>query len=233
MPDVREVPAQRRHQLRHLPQLVGGGDGIEQPERAPARVVERVDDLSLRRTGGHRVPRRRRREVVPVAQHVVGRAAATRHVAIAERGGRGDRVGIGAQARQRFEHGGEARVGAAARSAGSASPSRAAAIQQPRVDATARAAGVRGFGVVEQRRGHRDRDRPPPVGERVDHAELEPAAWAHGREQRGEVVARSLRAWASRARARWRSTPPNGRRTSSGVQLPSSPRIIITGASSV
>ncbi len=51
--DVREVPAQRRHELRHLAHLVGWCDRIEQPERAPARVVERVDDLGLRRARCH------------------------------------------------------------------------------------------------------------------------------------------------------------------------------------
>ena len=46
--DVREVPAQRRHELRHLPSLRGFGNRREQAERAAARLLERGDDLRLR-----------------------------------------------------------------------------------------------------------------------------------------------------------------------------------------
>ena len=50
--------------------------------------------------------------------------------------------------------------------------------------------------------GDRDRDRPPLLGQRVDHAQLEPAPGPDRREQRGDVVARGRRASASRARGR-------------------------------
>ena len=188
MADVREVPAQRRHELRHLRALVGVGHRIEQAERAAARTR-----------------RARRRSRVLVTTSDAQRSAASRlqsssrssagHAAagdeaVEELVGGGDGRGVGARAaRARRSAAVEAPPRRGARARGRASPSRAAAV--PAVahagasPASPHSAAAR---VVEQRRGDRDRDRPPLLGERVDHAQLEPAARPHRREQRGEVV---------------------------------------------
>ena len=47
VPDVCQIPAERRHQRRHLARLVGDRDRIEDPERAAARRFQRVHDLGL------------------------------------------------------------------------------------------------------------------------------------------------------------------------------------------
>ena len=195
VPDVREVPAQGRHQLRHLPALLVVGDGREQAQRAAARLLERRDDLGL---GDHVSGQRWGVRPESSSRSSAGqRARRTKRVEVLLGGG--DGRGIRSRpARARAARRRSTERAASAR-AGSCNASRAAVPQRSRTPAVGRRRPLGGEWVVEQcdRDGHRDR--PPLLGERVDHAQLEPAARPHRREERGDVVREVVGRRASRA----------------------------------
>ena len=122
------------------------------------------------------------------------------------------------------------RGGAAARDRAARRGPRRSSGRAPRRASTAAACGR--HGVVEQRGGDRDRHRPPLLGERVDHAQLEPAARPHRREQRGEVVREVVDGRPPELVAVRRATARTTSAPRGATLWSSSTRIIITGASS-
>ncbi len=195
MTDVREVPAERRHELRHLRSLRGFGHRREQAERAAARLLERGDDLRLRdhfrlddHLGRHvRRHVRRWRMSGPVVEQIVGGAAGSADESFGVLLGRVDGGRVGAHPLEREERGveapprGLAERGVVQRLTGGGAP----ALAHRR---GGRGRALRRERVVEQRDGDRHGHRPPLLGQGVDHAQFEPPAWTYGREEGGDVI---------------------------------------------
>ena len=169
-------------------------NGREQVEGAGARVGEVVEHRR-----GHADALIRPGPGRPRAVARARRAPATR------RGGRRRGTGAGGRSRRRTPRSGRsawrrtrtARArgrrrrpprSASAPSTGWWTPCHAASSQSPRAPATTGASRARVRGVGERGHGDRGGDVPPGLGERVEHPQLEPAARADRREQRGEVV---------------------------------------------
>ena len=195
--DVREVPAQRRHELGHLTPLVGVGDRSEQCEGPLACAVQLAGDVGWARrgecgghacamgpysNGGRRVPSRRHASSRSSAGH---RRRATKRSANSPTA---SSVAVPAPACARAPAAAAKHSCAAAARTGWSSPWRAAPIQSPDVAAVASACPGRSVGVVHEHRGDGAGHTPPRRRHRVDHAQLEPPTRAHGREERPEVV---------------------------------------------
>ena len=95
---------------------------------------------------------------------------------------------------------------AASARAGSCNASRAAVRPAVAHAGRRRRRPLGGERIVEQRDGDGHRDRPPRLGERVDHPQLEPAAGPHRREERGDVVGEVVGRRPTERRGRRRST---------------------------
>ena len=97
-------------------------------------------------------------------------------------------VGVGVGSRERVGRGGEAPL-RCGRERGMGRGRRARRRPTGRsVSTVATAARIAASGSFTSTARDRGGDAPPRARERVDHAELEPAAWPHRREQRAEVV---------------------------------------------
>ena len=208
--DVREVPDQRAHQRAVLAGQLGSSNSVSSSVRIrdrsnPARASS-MRRVAMSRTGFLLQDGERAGGGGAVAQLVAGRAAAL------------DQLGVG------LDVGFQRRRAAASRDVDAALDGRAQGRDRParrgrRPDqesrtgahsSAARSARPASSISVTVERGQR---RPPPVGQRVEAADLEVAARPDRREQRRQVVVEVGQRWAAgRSATAPRSQPANGTR---------------------